>query len=347
MITVDGSMMEGGGQLLRMATAYSAINCTPVKVENIRAGRSDPGLKPQHLATLRAAAEMCGARLTGDRPGSGEITFIPGAIRGGDYVFDIGTAGSVTLLLQCLAPIAAYAESPVRLVVTGGTAVKWSPPTPFLENVVWRAFNHMGFDLRLTVKRHGFYPKGGGEVVALINPVGPPRPLITAPSPTRVIRGLSLCGKLPAHVAVRQGKAAQDALKKAGYKPRIDVVALEGRDTPLSPGSLMCLWSEAAYLGSCTLGERGKPAEAVGAEAAKSLIGYMKNGAHVDPHTADNLILPLSLAGGESTFTTSEVTLHTLTAIRLAETFTGSRFSVEGGEGGPTTVKCLAREAGS
>ena len=345
MITVDGSMLEGGGQLLRMATAYSAIMSEPVRVEKIRAGRSDPGLKPQHLATLRAAAEICGARLKGDRPGSTEVTFTPGAIRGGDYSFDIGTAGSVTLLLQCVAPVAAYADSPVRLVVTGGTAVKWSPPTPFLQNVVWKAFGHMGLDLQLTVRRHGFYPKGGGEVEALINPSGRPRPLSTPPSSTRVIRGLSLCGRLPTHVALRQGKAAQDALKKAGFKPRIDVVALEGSDAPLSPGSLVCLWSEAAYLGSCALGERGKPAEAVGTEAAKSIIGIIGAGAQVDPHTADHLILPTSLAGGDSAFTTSEVTLHTLTAIRLAESFTGSRFTVEGGEGGPYTVRCLAGEA--
>jgi len=345
MITVDGSMLEGGGQLLRMATAYSAIMGEPVRVEKIRAGRSDPGLKPQHLATLRAAAEICNASLTGDTPRSTDIIFIPGAIRGGDYNFDIGTAGSVTLLLQCVAPIAAYADSPVRIAVTGGTAVKWSPPMPFLENVVWRAFNHMGLDLRLTVRRHGFYPKGGGQVEALINPTGRPKPLSASPNPNRVIRGLSLCGRLPTHVALRQGKAAQDALKKAGFKPRIDVVALEDGDAPLSPGSLVCLWSESAFIGSCALGERGKPAEAVGAEAAKSLIGIMGAGAQVDPHTADNLILPISLAGGDSAFTTSEVTLHTLTAIRLAESFTGSKFTVEEGEGAQYTVRCLAGEA--
>jgi RNA 3'-terminal phosphate cyclase (ATP) len=346
MIIVDGSMMEGGGQLLRMATTYSAIISEPVRVENIRSGRSDPGLKPQHLTTIRAAAEMCGAQLSGDRAGSGEIEFNPGTINGGDYRFDIGTAGSVTLLLQCLTPIATYADGPVKLTVIGGTAVKWSPPTPFLENVVWRAFNQMGLECGLTVRRHGFYPKGGGEVEAHIRPAKHFNPLSVAQSPVKVVHGLSLCGGLPGHVALRQGKAAQDTLKKAKLRPRIDVAALEGRDTPLSPGSLICLWSDSMYLGSCALGERGKPAEAVGAEAAEALISYIRSGAQVDPHTADHLILPMSLADGESSFTTCELSLHALTAIRLAETFTESRFRVEGGEGRPSRVTCIGRAAG-
>jgi len=347
MITVDGSMMEGGGQLLRMATSYSAIMSQPVKVENIRAGRSDPGLKPQHLATLRAAAELCGAKLSGDRPGSGEVEFSPGPIRGGDYEFDIGTAGSVTLLLQCLTPIAAYADGPVRLIVKGGTAVKWSPPTPFLENVVWMALNDMGLDCRITVRRHGFYPRGGGEADIHIRPAGQLRPLAEVQCPTKAIRGISLCGRLPTHVALRQGKAAQDALKRAGYKPRIDVMILEGPDVPLSPGSLVCLWSTSAYLGSCSMGERGKPAETVGAEAAEALIGCLRLGAQVDPHTADHLILPMSLASGDSAFTTSEVTLHTLTAIRLAETFTVSRFSVDEIDGSLRRISCRVDAAGA
>ena len=346
MIIVDGSMMEGGGQLLRMTTTYSAIISEPVKVENVRSGRSDPGLKPQHLTTIRAAAEMCGAQLSGDRAGSEEIEFSPGTIRGGDYRFDIGTAGSVALLLQCLTPIAAYADGPVKIKVIGGTAVKWSPPIPFLENVVWNAFNQMGLDCRLMVKRHGFYPKGGGEVEAHIRPVKHLNPLSITQSPVKVVHGLSLCGGLPGHVALRQGKAAQNALKKAKLKPRIDVVALEDRDTPLSPGSLICLWSDAMYLGSCALCERGKSAEAVGAEAAEALISYIRSGAQVDPHTADHLILPMSLAYGESSFTTCELSLHALTAIRLAETFTDSRFRVEGGEGRPSRVTCRGGAAG-
>lgn len=340
MIEVDGSMMEGGGQLLRMATAYSATSGEPIHVTDIRAGRSDPGLKPQHLTTLQAAAEMCGAVLTGARPGSREIWFKPGTIRGGEYSFDIGTAGSVTLLLQCLTPMAAFADGPIKLNVIGGTAVRWSPPTMFMEKVVWRAFKAMGIDCRLKVLRHGFYPKGGGQVEVYIEPVERLTPLRVDQQPVKEVYGLSVCGRLPEHVALRQAKAAQDALKRVRLKPRMDAIALEGRDLPLSPGSFICLWADTGYLGACCLGERGKPSEKVGSEAAETMINLVVAGKQVDPHTADHLILPMSLAAGDSSFTTCEITLHTLTAIRLAETFTEARFNVDGGQGKPSRVSC-------
>ncbi|MCW4049691.1 MAG: RNA 3'-terminal phosphate cyclase [Candidatus Bathyarchaeota archaeon] len=340
MINVDGSMMEGGGQLLRMATTYSAILSEPIKVNNIRANRSPPGLKPQHLTTLLTASKMCRGELKGAKPGSTEIEFHPGVIKGGDYHVDIGTAGSVSLLLQCLAPIATYADSPVKLSVRGGTAVAWSPTICFVKNVVWGAFRSMGMSLKLGVIKHGFYPKGGGEVEALIKPVRELRGFTIDHGSVETIHGSSLCGRLPSHVAERQAASAQRVLSETGIESMIEVASLEGIDTPRSPGSMICLWAENMPMGADSLGKRGKPAEKVGAEAAISLLRQLKTGASVDYHTSDHLILPCSLARGQSSFKTSRLTLHTLTAIELAKMFTGAEFKVSGREGKPATILC-------
>ncbi len=340
MITVDGSMMEGGGQLLRMAPSYSAILGEPFRIHSIRAGRSRPGLRPQHLMTLRAAAELTEAELRGAELGSTTVTFKPKNIRGGNYRFDIGTAGSVTLLLQCLAPIAAYADRRVELHITGGTAVRWSPPTPFLKNIVWRAFDAMGLRCSLEVRRHGFYPKGGGEVKAVVEPTETLKPFLPNHEPVGTVYGVSLCGRLPRHVAERQAASTTETLNESGLKSRVSVSHLDGAEAPYSPGSLVCLWADNMFLGSDSLGERGKPAEKVGREAAASLVDQIRTGAVVDLHTSDHMILPCSLAEGESSFSTSRLTLHTLTAVELAKMFTGAEFRVMGREGQPATISC-------
>jgi len=340
LIEIDGSMMEGGGQLLRMATTYSAVLTEPIRVYNIRAGRSAPGLKPQHLKTLEAAAEVSGAETHGAEIKSREIEFYPREINGGEYSYDIGTAGSITLFLQCLIPIAAYSDSPVEVKVRGGTAVRWSPPTPFLSNVVWRAFKEMGIECKLEVKRHGFYPKGGGEVYVKVEDASLIKGFNPVHQGIEIIHGISLCGKLPSHVAERQAKSARKQLIQEGFETDIDIQTLTGSSEPYSPGSLITLWTDSMYLGSDSLGERGKPAETVGKEAADSLLSQIKTGAEVDLHTCDHLILPCSLASGTSKFKTSKLTMHTLTAIELAKTFTDATFQVTGEIDEPAEIIC-------
>jgi RNA 3'-phosphate cyclase len=229
----------------------------------------------------------------------------------------------------------------VELHITGGTAVKWSPPTPFLENVVWRAFESMGLSCSLEVRRHGFYPKGGGEAAASIEPTETLKPFTPKHEPIEKVHGVSLCGRLPRHVAERQAASAAETLETSGFKPSISVTHLEGAETPYSPGSLVCLWADHMFLGSDSLGERGKPAEKVGREAAAGLVEQIRTGATVDLHTSDHMILPCSLAVGESRFSTSRLTLHTLTAVELAKTFTDAEFSVQGSEGQPATITCV------
>lgn len=344
MIEVDGSMMEGGGQLLRMAITYSVLMATPVRVVNVRGKREPPGLRPQHLTTLRAVAEICRAEAKGLSIGSREVEFHPGEPRGGTYVFDIGTAGSISLLLQCVAPISAFADSQTRLRIIGGTATDMSPPVKTLERVVWEASRAMGFEGELRILREGFYPKGGGIVEAQINPVEELRPIVVeAPEEVERVRGISVCGRLPRHVAERQAHSAEAALRGAGYDAEVEYRAAEGPEEPLSPGSYICLWAETrprTFIGADSLGKRGKPAERVGAEAAETLVDQLRSGAGVDLHTADNLIIWCSLANGESTFRASRLTLHTETAIELAKTLAGADFDVEVSRDGTALIRC-------
>jgi RNA 3'-phosphate cyclase len=348
LIEIDGSMMEGGGQILRIAVTYSAILGIPIRVHNIRRGRSSPGLKPQHLTTLRAVAEMCDAEIDGLKVGSVAIEFFPNAISGGSFEFDIGTAGSISLLLQCVAPVAHFAESPVKIRVQGGTAVRWSPPVRILDRVVWRALRHMGFHGDVTLIREGFYPPGGGIVDVTIHPLRQIFPMKSVEiGEVEAIKGFSICGKLPQHVAERQATAAREVLEGAGYSTDISFRKILGRASPISPGSVIGLWAVSepeTFIGSSALGERGKPAERVGKEAASSLLGQLSTGATVDKYTADSLVLWCSLARGPSSYLMSELTLHTETAVELAEIFTESKFDLLRRPSGDALLRCSGGE---
>lgn len=344
MIEIDGSMMEGGGQILRMALTYSALLQASIKIYNIRAGREPPGLKPQHLATVKAVAEVCRTRIEGLRVGSRELIFMPQPPKGGEYVFDIGTAGSISLLLQCIAPILAFTDSNSKIIVKGGTAVNHSPTIPFLDRVVFESARLMGLKAEIKTIREGFFPKGGGVVEAFVEPVEFLKPLILKENPKiRLIEGISACGRLPDHVSERQARSAETILRNKGFRTGIEKVMARGDSAPFSPGSYICLWLKGegpVFMGADTLGVRGKPAEKVGAEAAESLLNQIETGASVDFHTADSLIIWCSLAEGESCFTASRLTAHISSAVELARMMLNTRLEVEGEFGKPAKITC-------
>lgn len=324
-VVIDGSMGEGGGQILRTALAISAVTGRPVRVVNIRAKRRNPGLRPQHLTAVKALAAITGARVKGASVGSMEVEFWPGPVRGGDYRFDIGTAGSIPLVLQALLPALAYADRPVRLRLTGGTDVPMSPTIDYVREVLSRLLSRMGYEFTVEVRRRGHYPRGGGIVeVGIDDPPHGFRPVdFTVRGEIRGVYGRSHAVRLPRHVAERQARAASDLIiARLGVKPSIEIEWYEpGRDPHLGPGSGITLWCIASntVLGSDSLGARGKPAEKVGREAASKLLEDLATGAGIDRFAGDMVPVYMALADGVSSYTGARLTSHARTVFKLLE----------------------------
>jgi RNA 3'-terminal phosphate cyclase (ATP) len=320
MLEIDGAYGEGGGQLVRTAVALSAVTGTEIRITNIRKNRPNPGLKQQHLKALETAARICGAQVSGLFPGSTELSFAPVEIKGGKYDIDIGTAGSITLLLQCIMPALPFAKEEVELAVRGGTDVAWSPTIHYLQNVTFRALERLGYSGSITLKKHGYYPKGGGKVSAFFKPCRLKG--FHFLKEEEEIRGISHASNLPAHVPLRQAEAASTRLMETGYPSQIETQSFEA----FSTGSGITLWT--GYIGGSTLGERGLPAERVGKAAADEIIPELRAGTSVDIHLADQLIPYMALAGNSS-YTVREVSLHAATNIWVTEQFLDVKFRIE------------------
>lgn len=321
MIELDGSYGEGGGQILRTAVALSAVTGKEVKIDNIRRARPKPGLSAQHVKAVESVARICDAHIQGCRMQSTRMHFAPGKIKGGNYEIDIGTAGSISLFLQCLMPAAMHAPCAVRIKTTGGTDVQWSPSIDYLRYVTLFALSRMGYDCSLRLVRRGYYPRGDGCVEAVINPSS----LTKASFDTNqgnLVEGISHSSGLPAHVAERQASAAQKLLRESGYDVRISLDVKNYAST----GSGITLWC--GTVGGSALGKPGLRAEKVGESAAGAILSELSSGAGVDVFLADQLIPYIALAGGGS-FTTRIITPHTKTNIWVTEQFLPVKFKIE------------------
>jgi RNA 3'-terminal phosphate cyclase (ATP) len=334
LIEIDGSYGEGGGQILRTALAFSAILKRPVRVHHIRAGRKKPGLQPQHLKGVEALARMTEGQAEGVQIGSDTITFIPKNILSGDYKFDVGTAGSVTLLLQGLLLPLCLSQKSSRLTLVGGTHVPWSPPFHYLNEVLFPTLKSIGISVDADMKRWGWYPKGGGILHVEIKPVQEFKPVsLIDRGPLKKIRGLSATSHLPRHVGERQRDYALRRIEKElKMDPEVNVL----HDVPANgPGSFFFLVaeSEGAIAGFSSLGERGKRAEEVAKEAVDSLKEYVESDGCIDPHLADQLIPFISLAKRNSLLTTTRITEHLLTNLWVVQHFLNVRILRRGEKG--------------
>ncbi|MDY6865199.1 MAG: RNA 3'-terminal phosphate cyclase [Halobacteriota archaeon] len=328
MIEIDGSYGEGGGGVVRTAVSLSAITQDPVRIVNIRANREKTGLAAQHMKAVQAVQMMTDASVEGLKMGSKEIVFSPKEIRGGRFNIDVGTAGSITLVLQSIIPVAIFSGAPVEVFITGGTDVLWSPSIDFFRYITVPALRSFGVKIEIDLIRRGYYPKGMGLVKATIYPSKLKGRIIE--SRDGQIRGISHSSGLPSHVAKRQLIAAKTTLIEAGLNAEIKLE----QSVYESTGSGITLWWD--HKGGSALGKRGKAAEEVGIEAAESLISEMRSDSSVDRFLSDQLILYMALAKGGSEFSVKRFTGHTKTNIWVTRQFLDVEF--EGKEGVTTII---------
>ncbi len=333
-IEIDGSLGEGGGQVLRTALSLSMVRRQPIRIVNIRAHRPNPGLAHQHLTCIKAAKQICSATTAGAEIGSQTLQFEPGEIQPGDYAFDVTTAGSVSLVFQTLFLPLSFAKGESRITIRGGTHVKWSPSFEFLEDQWLFYLRKIGFRISLRLEKAGYYPQGGGVLKAEIEPAGSLAPLaLSDGGALSGIRGRVFFSNLKESIAARQVEKAQGILAAHGLSAEIEM-----KEYP-SPGVGTGTHLRAAFengSGSYTsLGERGLPAEQVARLSAESVCDYVDSEAAVDRFIADQLIVPLLFATGESSFTCEQVTQHLSTDAQVVQRFGGAKVEVDGEAGHP------------
>jgi len=331
-LEVDGSQKSGSGTILRLSIALAGILGEPLHIYNIRQRRSEPGLRPQHLEAVLTAAKLCNAEIRGATLGSRELWFEPSEIRGGEVHAEIGTAGSIPMLLLTILPLCAFAKRPVRVrIVRGGTDVRNAPTINYLKYVLLPLLERMGLRASLTVQKYGYYPKGMGEVFMEVQPCDRLSPLrLEEFGNVEELDGVSVCTFLAdRRVAERQAKAANEYLRVSGYEAKIEVV--NDVSNPLQKGSSLVLWARSdtgALLGGDAIGELRKPSEVVGEEAAENLVEELESRATLDIHLADMLVPYAALADGNSAYLTRAITDHLDTNVWLAREILGVKFHV-------------------
>ncbi len=330
---IDGAQGEGGGQVVRTSLALSCITGRPVHLTNVRAGRKKPGLLRQHLTGLRAAAAITGAEVDGDVLKSREVRFSPGPVVPGEYRFAVGSAGSANLVLQTILPPLMLANGPSTVVVEGGTHNMKSPPHRFLEATFLPQLRRFGPEVRLDLEAWGFFPAGGGRMVAHIEPVSQLHPNVSLTDASDVqLSATAVVANLPEKIAARELKVLR---RRLDGLDGLDSTNTRVQSVP-GPGPGNVVWVEAtvqAEGGPHTtvftgFGQKGRTAEQVAKRLAGRVRVWLERGAPVCEHLADQLLIPMALAGS-GTFRTGEPSLHTLTNMAVIEQFLPVSFTSE------------------
>ncbi|MCJ2541250.1 MAG: RNA 3'-terminal phosphate cyclase [Candidatus Thermoplasmatota archaeon] len=321
MVHIEGSLGEGGGQVLRVSVALSAATGTPVRITDIRANRKNPGLRPQHVAAVRAVADLCYAETKGLEIGSRELEFGPRDIPSGTVKVDVGTAGSVTLVLQAvLGALSAPGAGPAEVTITGGTDVIMAPSWDYFAHVLVPTLGRAGLDMDMECQRRGFYPKGGGKVVVRTEElVAPLEPIVPVRTEDPTVEGSIVWSGLPDHIPQR----IDHAIRKELVDLNVGRIRKKHVETS-SPGVVATLWTEMgnAVVGTSMVGRRGLPSERIGEELAREVRADIEAGANADVHLLDQLVVHSHLAKIGSKQLAREVSKHARTAMEVVSLFT-------------------------
>ncbi|CAH0549753.1 unnamed protein product [Brassicogethes aeneus] len=347
LIDIDGSILEGGGQILRIALSLSAIKCIPIRIRNIRANRSKPGLMEQHLKGVELVRDICNAKVIGASLNSTEIEFRPGEVKGGNFKAYIKTAGSISLLLQTSLPCTIFAKSCTTLNLHGGTNAEMAPQIDYTTEIFRRVLEKFGPTFDFDLIRRGYFPRGGGEVMVNVKPVDKLKSVdLTNFGEVCAIYGWSfVAGSLPIKLAHLMADSASDVLKNVC---RVNIERYK-EDRNMAPDNasgiiLVAETTTGCILGSSALGKRNETAEDAGKRAANELLESIEIGACLDKYSQDQVILFMALGGGISKVRVGEITMHTKTAMYVVEKLINVVFEVIP-DGNTNIIKCSGQNS--
>jgi len=333
MINIDGGTKSGSGTIVRYSVALASLLGEEIRIENIRAGRDKPGLRAQHLKVVQACQEMCHGIVENASVGSKEITYTPrGQFNGGEYSWDIGTAGSTTMMAQTLLPLACFAKKPSKFRLEGGLFQDFAPSAYHMKFVLLPFLKRMGIRAELDIIRHGYVPRGGGIIQVRVEPAGKLEPLnLSEQGEIFCIKGTALSSHLQEkRVSQRMAEECQRVLSSYGYKAEIE--RIEDKSS-LQEGAALAIYAETSLgnrMGSDRAGRPGRSSESIGRYVAERLIEDIETGAAVDRYIADQLIIYAGLVKGVTRYSIPRITEHVETNLWLIEKFLGARTRIDG-----------------